>query len=63
MKCKICNKDIFSDFEKHCVQMARYESWQKSLGNPDKTSHFDYYLDNTIKNNTIKRYFARTWKK
>lgn len=63
MKCKICDKNVFMDFQKHCVQLAKYESWQKALGNPNETPHFDYYLANTTKDTKIVGYFGRTWKK
>ena len=58
MKCPICEKEVFSDYKKHIVQVARFEVWQKAIKNTVKTPHFDYYFKNTKPRNIS----LRTWK-
>lgn len=57
--CGIKTYQFIDGFQKHCVQMARHEVWQKAIGAITKTPHFDYYFKNTI---SIKTITKRTWK-
>ena len=63
MKCPACKKECGyrGGEQKHVVQVARFEVWQKALGAKNKTPHFDYYLKNTKQIPTYK--MARTWDK
>jgi len=60
-KCPVCKKICFSDYRKHIVQKARFEVWQKAIGNYSETPHFDYYFKNT-KVDEIKSTMLRNWK-
>ena len=59
--CPVCKKERCFDIEKHVVQKARFEVWQKALGSKKETPHFDYYIKNTKENNNTL--YARKWNK
>lgn len=59
MKCPICDYETYSETNRHIVQVARHEVWQKAIGSKIKTRHFDYYIKNTrpVKSSHL----TRTW--
>jgi len=60
IKCPICNYSSFKNgLQKHVIQKARAELWQKAIGGNKKTPHFDYYYKNTKPLISLTK---RTWK-
>ena len=60
-RCPFCGIKLYGfidGYQKHCVQKARHEVWQKSIGANVKTPHFDYYMKNTEPKSIITK---RTW--
>ncbi len=64
-KCPVCkvSKDNYGfnlvSMNNHITKKAKYEVWEKALGNMKTTPHFDYYLKNTY----IKPSKTREYKK